>query len=103
MFPRSGLGSIVTPNTKPSKVNQSNQTREAIYDELILRYTPLTNPQQSRQCCDTVAEPFVLENDGLRFVFVFAKCRGKQESPPTFILSNWKGQKHRKIPFFQDF
>ena len=41
----------------------------------------------------------VLENAGLRFAFVFAKCRGKQESPPTFILSNWKGQKHRNIPF----
>ena len=23
----------------------------------------------------------------------------KQESPPSFIFSNWKGQKHRKIPY----
>ena len=29
----------------------------------------------------------------------FAKCRGKQESPPSFIFSKWKGQKHRKIPY----
>ena len=65
----------------------------------ILRYTPLITPQQSRQFCDTVAEPTVLRNAGLRFAFVFAKCRGKQESPLTFILSNWKGKKHRKIPF----
>ena len=48
---------------------------------------------------DMVAEPTVLENAGLCFTFVFAKCLSKQESPPTFILSNWKGKKHRKTPF----
>ena len=49
--------------------------------------------------CDTVAEPELFWNVGLCFAFVFAKCRGKQESPPNFILSNRKGQKYRKIPF----
>ena len=35
---------------------------------------------------------------GLRFLF--KKCRGKQESPPNFLLSNkGKGEKNRKRPF----
>ena len=49
--------------------------------------------------CDTVAEPTILENAGLRFAFLFAKCRGKQESPSTVISSNRKGKKHRKNLF----
>ena len=39
----------------------------------------------------------LLFNTGLRFAF--AKCRGKQESPPNFISSNRKGKKYRKNPF----
>ena len=43
---------------------------------------------------DAVAEPTV--NTGLRFSF--AKCRGTQESPLTFILSNQgKGEYNRKV------
>ena len=31
---------------------------------------------------------------------MFVKCCGKQESPPTFLLSNkGKGEKNRKRPF----
>ena len=53
--------------------------------------------------CDTVAELIVLENTGLRFAFVFAKCRGKQESPPTFILSIKERKKAHKNSFFEIF
>ena len=42
-----------------------------------------------------VAEPTV--NTSLRFLF--AKFRGKQESPPTFILSNQEKEKEQKKPF----
>ena len=35
--------------------------------------------------------------------FVFAKCRGKQESPPTFILSNKERKKAQKKSFFEIF
>ena len=55
------------------------------------------------EMCDTVAEPTVLENVGLRFAFVFAKCRGKKESPPTFILSNEERKKAQKNSFFEIF
>ena len=40
-----------------------------------------------------MAEPTVLENAGLRFAFVFAKCRGKQESPLSFMFSNMERTK----------
>ena len=36
-------------------------------------------------------------------MFVFAKCRGKQESPPTFILSNKERKKAQKNSFFEIF
>ena len=49
--------------------------------------------------CDTVAELTV--NTGLRFLF--AECRGKQESPSTFILSNQEKGKEQKKPFFEIF
>ena len=52
--------------------------------------------------CDTVAEPTVLENAGLRFAFLFAKYRGKQESPPTFISSNHGKGKRTEKTFFRD-
>ena len=46
-----------------------------------------------------MAEPTVF-NIGLRFCI--RKCRDKQESPPTFLLSNkGKGEKNRKRPFFE--
>ena len=48
---------------------------------------------------DTVAESTV--NTGLRFLF--AKCRGKQESPPTSILSNKERKKAQKSSFFEIF
>ena len=39
-------------------------------------------------------------NAGLCFAFVFAKCCDKQDSPPTFLLSNkGKGENNRKRPF----
>ena len=98
--PRSGLGSIVTPNTKPSKVKKSNQTREAIHDELILRYTPLTSPQQSRQFCDTVAE---LDCFRKMLVCILRLCLQNvavRKSRHRLLFSpTRKGQKHNKIPF----
>ena len=45
----------------------------------------------------------VFWNAGLRFAFVFAKCRGKQESPPSFILSNKERKKAQKNSFFEMF
>ena len=69
-------------------------------------WTYIHSPQSK---CDTVARTgivfpcFVKEFAGLRFAFVFAKCCGKQESPPTFILSNKERKKHRKIPFLRYF
>ena len=42
-------------------------------------------------------------NVGLRFAFVFAKCRGKQESPLSFILSNKERKKAQKNSFFKMF
>ena len=50
-----------------------------------------------KTCCDMVAEPTV--NTGLRFLFT--KCRGKQDSPLTFILSNKEKEKEQKKPFFE--
>ena len=35
--------------------------------------------------------------------FLFAKCRGKQESPSTFILSNKERKKAQKNSFFEIF
>ena len=37
------------------------------------------------------------------FAFVFAKCRGKQESPPSFILSNKERTKAQKNSFLRYF
>ena len=34
---------------------------------------------------------------------MFAKCRGKQESPPTFILSNQEKEKRTEKTFFEMF
>ena len=36
-------------------------------------------------------------------MFVFVKCRGKQESPPSFILSNKERKKAQKNSFFEIF
>ena len=47
-------------------------------------------------------EPGHFRNAGLRFAFVFAKCRGKQESPPTFILSNKEKEKSTEKFLFRD-
>ena len=44
-----------------------------------------------------------LFNTGLRFAFLFVKCRGKKESPPTFILSNKERKKAQKNSFFETF
>ena len=35
--------------------------------------------------------------------FLFAKCRGKQESPPSFILSNKERKKAKQNSFFEIF
>ena len=61
-------------------------------------YRPTMEPH-----CDTVEELTVFWNAGLRFAFVFEKCRGKQESPPTFILSNKERKKAQKNSFFEIF
>ena len=53
--------------------------------------------------CDTVGRTDCFWNAGLRFAFVFAKCRGKQESPPTFILSNKERTKAQKNSFLRYF
>ena len=45
----------------------------------------------------------VFWNDGLRFAFFSAKCGGKQESSPTFILSNKERKKAQKNSFFEIF
>ena len=42
-------------------------------------------------------------NAGSHFAFVFAKCRGKQESPPSFILSNKERKKAQKNSFLRCF
>ena len=39
----------------------------------------------------------------MRFAFVFAKYRGKQDSPPTFILSNKERKKAQKNSFSRCF
>ena len=44
----------------------------------------------------------IFGNAGLRFAFVFAKYRGKQESPPTFILSNKERKKSTEKFLFRD-
>ena len=50
--------------------------------------------------CYTVAEPDCFRKIMVCILcFVFAKCRGKQESPSTFILSSWKEKKDRKFTF----
>ena len=51
--------------------------------------------------CDTVGRTDCFWNAGLRFVF--AKCRGKQESPPTFILSNKEKEKKNRKNLFREF
>ena len=45
----------------------------------------------------------VFRNAGLRFAFVFAKCHGKQESPPSFILSKQGKEKSTEKFLFRDF
>ncbi|CAI8585761.1 unnamed protein product [Vicia faba] len=55
----------------------------------------------TKRWCDTVGRTDCFWNAGLRFAFVFAKCRGKQESPPTFILSNKERKKAQKNSFFE--
>ena len=35
------------------------------------------------------------------FLFVFAKCRGKQESPPSFMFSNKERTKAQQNSFFE--
>ena len=49
--------------------------------------------------CDTVAEPTVLKNVGLRFAFVFAKCCGKQESHRLLFHPTKERKKNRKNLF----
>ena len=83
--------------TFKSKAIKSNNRRK--YDELILRYTPLINSPAESPVLWYGGQNRTVWNAGLHFAFVFTKCYGKKESPPTFILSNWKGKKHRKIPF----
>ena len=51
--------------------------------------------------CDTVAElDCLILVCVLRILFV--KCRSKQESPPTFILSNQEKEKRIEKTFFRD-
>ena len=52
--------------------------------------------------CNTVAELTVLKMLVCVLRFLFAQCRGKQESPPTFILFNRNGKKYRKKILFRD-
>ena len=47
--------------------------------------------------------PFVGIPFGSAFVFVFAKCRGKQESPPSFIFSNEERTKAQQNSFSRCF
>ena len=53
--------------------------------------------------CDTVGENWLFWNAGSRFAFVFVKCRGEQESPPSFILSNKERTKAQKNSFLRYF
>ena len=40
----------------------------------------------------------VIGGSGTDCLTLVREMSRKQESPPSFIFSNWKGQKHRKIP-----
>ena len=69
--------------------------------ELFLRYTPLIFfPSRVASSVIRWEELTIFWNAGLCFAFVFTKCRGKQESPPTFILSNKERKKAQKNSFF---
>ena len=40
----------------------------------------------------------VIGGSGTDCLTLVREMSRKQESPPSFIFSKWKGQKHRKIP-----
>ena len=42
--------------------------------------------------------PTVIGGSGTDCLTLVREMSRKQESPPSFIFSKWKGQKHRKIP-----
>ena len=60
-------------------------------------------PQQSLQFCDRCERELTVLECWFAFAFVFIKCRGKQESPPSFILSNKERTKAQKKFLFEIF
>ena len=48
---------------------------------------------------DPVGDTVIGGNRTDCFRMLVREMSRKQESPPSFIFSKWKGQKHRKIPY----
>ena len=76
---------------------------------ILLLFASLLFPDTNGNTIHLMYLPFVIRwertgyfwNAGSRFAFVFAKCHGKQESPPSFILSNKERKKAQKNSFFE--
>ena len=96
--PRSGLGSIEL-RYKPTKF-KAYKAYNWKHGDLILRYTSLII-FPSRVVSSVIGgnENWLFLECWFAFAFVFKKCCGKQESPPSFILSNKERTKAQKIPF----
>ena len=48
---------------------------------------------------DALGVQCVIGGSGTDCLTLVREMSRKQESPPSFIFSKWKGQKHRKIPY----
>ena len=90
--PRSGLGSIELPR-QSHNLKQANQYNWKHSYELSLRYTSLYKVLPIRVASS------VIGGSGTDCLTLVREMSRKQESPPSFIFSKWKGQKHRKIPY----
>ena len=102
MYPRFGLGSIVTL-IQPTKIKHTSQAIENIMTNYSYGTPHLYVPSRVASSVIRWEELTVFWNAGLCFAFAFAKCCGKQESPPTFILSNKEREKAQKNSFFEIF
>ena len=73
MSPDPGVGSLTMPKQNPLRIKHTKQTGKQFKNDLDPKVYPTLYfiSQQSRQFCDTVAEPTV--NTGLCFAFCVHK------------------------------
>ena len=88
---------VATSKRYPPDPGQDLQNSQATHNSKAsieaLRYTSLYKMIPSRVASS------VIGGSGTDCLTLVREMSRKQESPPSFIFSKWKGQKHRKIPY----